>query len=86
MPNVICGLCDSRGGDARGACVHAEAARTDRIGKGFVPQIQPLTGVLAKILQRKEEAIKRCIPGHSCPPFDKCPSSNPMYYVRQLAD
>lgn len=40
----------------------AETAITDRIGKGFVAQIQPLTGVLAKILQRKEEAIRRCAP------------------------
>ena len=46
----------------------AETARTDRIGKGFVPQIQPLSGVLAKILQRKQEAIDRC-----------CPAAGPLH-------
>ncbi|EIE27309.1 hypothetical protein COCSUDRAFT_55328 [Coccomyxa subellipsoidea C-169] len=36
-----------------------DAARSDRIGKGAAPQVQPLSGVLAKIMQRKEEAISR---------------------------
>lgn len=40
----------------------ADAARSDRIGKGAAPAIQPLSGVLAKILQRKEEAISRWRP------------------------
>ena len=74
---------------ALSACMGAETARTDRIGKGFVPQIQPLTGVLAKILQRKEEAIKRCLSGAElCPLLAVAkPSSNHVHDCLQcLAD
>jgi hypothetical protein len=45
--------------DVRDNDVAADAARSDRIGKGAAPEIQPLSGVLAKIMQRKEEAISR---------------------------
>ena len=38
----------------------AEAARTDRLGKTQgPPKIEPLSDVLAKILQRKEAVIQR---------------------------
>ena len=38
----------------------AEAARSDRLGKSSVPKrIEPLSGVLAKILERKEAVVQR---------------------------
>ena len=37
----------------------AEAARSDRLGKGAPQKIEPLTGVLAKILERKQAIIDR---------------------------
>ena len=40
-------------------CRVAEAARSDRLGKGAPQKIEPLTGVLAKILQRKQAIIDR---------------------------
>ncbi|CAL5223195.1 g5670 [Coccomyxa viridis] len=36
-----------------------EAARSDRLGKGALQKIEPLTGVLAKILERKQAIIDR---------------------------
>ncbi len=37
----------------------AEAARSDRLGKGAPRKIEPLSGVLAKILERKQAIIDR---------------------------
>ena len=38
----------------------AEAAKSDRIGRGGAPVVQPLAGVLDKLLQIKQRAIDRC--------------------------
>lgn len=43
----------------RKGCRVAEAARSDRLGKGALQKIEPLTGVLAKILERKQAIIDR---------------------------
>ena len=37
----------------------AEAAKSDRIGRGGAPVVQPLAGVLDKLLQIKQRAIDR---------------------------
>jgi hypothetical protein len=38
----------------------AEAARSDRLGKSTAPKrIEPLSGVLAKILERREAVVQR---------------------------
>lgn len=40
-------------------CHDAEAARTDRLGRGAPQKIEPLTGILAKILERKQAIVER---------------------------
>jgi len=39
----------------------AEAARTDRLGKGGPQKIEPLSGVLAKIMERKQAIVQRWV-------------------------
>ncbi|CAL8462965.1 g2499 [Coccomyxa elongata] len=59
-----------------------DAARSDRIGKGAAPQIQPLSGVLAKIMQRKEEAMSRAARNSSRPAIAKTPPAKKQLQAR----
>ena len=56
--SILCKLCNTEVLQCEHQCV-AEAARTDRLGKGAPQKSEPLTGVLAKILERRQAIVDR---------------------------
>jgi hypothetical protein len=44
---------------------HPEHASRDALGRGFKPEVKPLSGILQRLASRQQELISRCARTHT---------------------